>query len=87
MEQVVLPVSTSLPRKGRISEAILVITDLVTSMVHLVATHCPETAEGMAQLFIENVVKFTMGPLWDSKITSQFIKTPSTLAYHPDNRP
>ena len=54
---------TQLPRSKRGHDAILVVVDRLTKMVHVVPTMTDVTAEGTAKLLVDNVVKLHGLPL------------------------
>ena len=88
---------TQLPETRRGHDAILVFVDRLTKMVHFAATRTDVSTEGVAQLFMEHVIRLHGCPQdvvsdWDTRFASRFWKAVMTCcgthismwsAFHP----
>ncbi len=96
-EQTTMDFITQLPKTPRGFDAIMVVVDKLTKMVHLAATHTTATAPSTAELYFDTVSKLhglqsSIVSDRDSKFTSSFweslfslfgTKLKRSTAYHP----
>ena len=96
-EQTTMDFITQLPKTPRGYDAIMVVVDKLTKMVHLTATHTTATAPSTAELYFNNISRLhglqsSIVSDRDSKFTSRFwealmelfgTKLKRSTAYHP----